>query len=427
MTEQVPEQKAAPTIASTPRDIERLILSMYAVASNGLNVTPGNALKVPEVLACINVIAQSMSMLPFSVLEKTETGRQKRKDIDIYRVLGQKPNAYQSAVEFRRTMTFNAAWRGNSYAKIVRTRKRLLELWPIPNDSIRPILNDDWSITYEIRGANTGAIEYLSQSEVFHLRGPICPQGWLSESPIELAKDAIGTMIAIDRFSGKYFNGGAKAKGAFRLPTMESLDDDAFDRLKSTLNEALESDLAPLFEQGLEWVKMDYSARESQLDSILHAQIHKICRIWRIQPHMIQELADATFSNIEHQSREFVDHTLMPWIQLWESAVKTQLMDPTNDDVYPKISAQALLRGDNATRAAFYTAAVGGPWMSPDEAREYEDMDVIDGGDDLLRPMNMTAANDPQTTASAEETDNNADDTDTTENIENSETTDKND
>ena len=391
--------------AANSQELEQLLLSMYSLANNGLTVTPSGALKVPEVLGCINVLAQSMSMLPLNIYERTDSGRTKLKTDPVYKVMGQKPNEYQSPLEFKRMMTFNCAWQGNSYAKKVMLRGKLIYLWPLPNASVEPKLQDDWSIKYKIHPDpnNKHVYETLDQSEVLHLRGPICPKGWISESPVEICKNAIATMIAIDNFSGKYFNGGAKAKGAFRLPTMDALGDEAFERLKATLNESANSDVIPLLEQGLEWVKMDYSARDSLLGELQDAQVNKICRVWRIQPHMIQSLKNATFSNIEHQSREFVDHTLMPWIGLWESAMKMQLMDPYNDDIYPKISAQALLRGDNATRASVYQTATQSPYMTPNEARALEDMDDIEGGDELLRPLNMGSAKDQNDEPETEE------------------------
>ena len=391
--------------ATTPQELEAMILSQYSQSISGINVSASDAIKVPEVLACINVIAQSFSMLPFHLMKKQAESRENVTNSPIYRVLGQKPNGFQSPLEFRRTMTFNAAWQGNAYAHAQKLGGRLLQLVPIANSRVTPKLQDDYSIEYHIKGTggqpNTDKV--YTEDEIFHLRGPICPAGWLSDSPVVVGREAIATMIAMDRFSGKLFLKESMARGAFKLPQMESLYDEEFDRLKLSLNESTESGQIPLLEQGLEYLKMDYSARESQFSEMSSQQVNKICRLFRIQPHMIQALKDATFSNIEHQSREFVDHTLMPWVQLWESAIKMQLMDPTRDDMYPKFSVQALLRGDNATRAAFYQSAVGGPWMAPNEARAFEDMNSMDGGDDLLKPLNMTdAANETDETDTQE-------------------------
>lgn len=405
-------KSSSPTEASTPQQLEALLRASVLAAANGITVTPELSLKVPEVLACINVLAQSMSMLPLHMYRSTETGREKVTDHPVYRTLGRKPNRLQSPLEFRRVMTFRAAWRGNAYAHVTRLRGRVLQVIPI-SVPVKPRVLDDYTMEYELQLPG-GVRRVMSQSEVFHLRGPICMDGAISCSPVELGRDAIATMIAIERFAGRYFSKGAQAKGAFRLPSGGALQDNEFDRLKTELNAAASGDVIPLLEQGLEWVAMDYNARESLLDAMQDAQVLKICRIWRIQPHMIQSMKAATFSNIEHQSREFVDHTLMPWIRLWESAIQMQLIEDDDNAPYTRISAQALLRGDNKTRSEMFSSAVGGPYMTPNEARGLEEMDDIEGGDELLRPLNMGEADEELSdTGDATVTDDEAEEVDT--------------
>lgn len=395
-----PWRRKSVETASTPHELESMLRSAIAQASNGMQVTPANALKVPEVLACINVLAQGFAMLPLSVNQKTDSGRSKIKNHPIYKVMSQKPNHFQSPFEFKRTMMFNAAWRGNAYAYISRFRGNPIELLPLEPGTTKCELLSDWTLKYTVTPDLTkpNITQTYDQSQILHLRGHINYRGWISEDPIEYLRNTIATMMAIDLFSGKYYRGGSKANGAFVLPDKGTLDDAAFERLKSSLNEAANGDEAPLFEQGLTWLKMDYSARESLLAEMQSSQINKLCRGWRIQPHMIQQLDNATYTNIEHQSREHVDYTLMPWIILWEQAILGQMMDPMNDAIYPKISAQALLRGDNKTRSEVYRQAVGGPYMVPNEARELEDMDSVEGGDELLRPVNMQDADASPTT-----------------------------
>ena len=377
----------------TPSQGAESLRNYISVAAGAVNVTPAKALRVPEVLGCVNVIAQSMSMLPFSVYKRDGETRERDREHPVHKLLSQSPNSVQSPVEFTRMMTWHCASRGNAFAHKTSIGGRPLKLTPIHPDKVQVRVREDWSTEYSVSTA-TGATQIYSSDEIFHLRGPISAEAHESESPVVWCKEAIATLMVVQQFTSTFFQGGAKAKGGFRLPDGGALSDEAYDRLKNQIQEMLESDRAPLMEQGLEWVAMDYSARDSLLSEIARQQEVKICRIFRIQPHLIQLLADATFSNIEHQGREFVDHTLMPWIRLWEGAVHKQLMDPEDQDVYPKFSVQALLRGDSKTRSEVYNKAVGGPFMTPNEARSLEDMDQIDGGDDLLKPLNMGNATD---------------------------------
>jgi hypothetical protein len=57
---------------------------------------------------------------------------------------------------------------------------------------------------------------------------------------------------------------------------------------------------------------------------------------------------------------------------------------------------EGLLRGDTAARTAYYTAGRQWGWLSANDIRELENMELIDGGDEYLTPMNMADANAPE-------------------------------
>ncbi len=83
-----------------------------------------------------------------------------------------------------------------------------------------------------------------------------------------------------------------------------------------------------------------------------------ICRLWRMQPHKVGLLDKAAFSNIEQQALEFVTDTLMPWIVMWEQAIKRDMLaDPR---LYAHHNVAGLLRGDLKSRYDSYAIARNG-------------------------------------------------------------------
>jgi len=118
--------------------------------------------------------------------------------------------------------------------------------------------------------------------------------------------------------------------------------------------------------------------------------------MFRVPPHMIGDLERATFSNIEHQSTEFVTFTLSPWLAIWEQAIYRDLLSPAERERYfAEFLVDGLLRGDTASRYQAYQSAITTGWMAPNEAREKENMNPRDGGDELMRPLNMAQAGTP--------------------------------
>jgi HK97 family phage portal protein len=77
-----------------------------------------------------------------------------------------------------------------------------------------------------------------------------------------------------------------------------------------------------------------------------------IASIFRVPPHMINEMSRATFSNIEHQSLEFVKYTLMPYMVMIETELNNKLT--SRDKQYFKFYTNYLVRGDIKTRYEAY-------------------------------------------------------------------------
>jgi HK97 family phage portal protein len=119
-------------------------------------------------------------------------------------------------------------------------------------------------------------------------------------------------------------------------------------------------------------------------------QVIEICRAFRVPPHMIQDLTRSTYSNIEVQGTEFVQHCLLPHLKRWEAAISRDLI--VDDERYfAEHNVNGLLRGDHTSRAAFYVSALQNGWMTINEIREAENLNPIGpDGDRHFVQLNMT-------------------------------------
>ena len=117
---------------------------------------------------------------------------------------------------------------------------------------------------------------------------------------------------------------------------------------------------------------------EAQFLETRKFQIEEIARLYRVPLHMIGDLDHATFSNIEQMSLEFVMYTLSPWLSRWEQAMmKALLSDSDKGKYFIKFNVEGLLRGDYASRMSGYATARQNGWMSANDIRELEDMNLI--------------------------------------------------
>jgi len=149
-----------------------------------------------------------------------------------------------------------------------------------------------------------------------------------------------------------------------------------------------------ILEEGMKLHEVGIPPDDAQFLQTRKFQTLEIARIYRMQPHLIQDLEHATFSNIEHQGIEFVVHTLRPWLVRWEQRILLQLfLERERDEFFAEFNVDALLRGDIASRYTAYATGRQWGWLSRNDVREKENMNPIAGGDDYLSPLNMTPLN----------------------------------
>jgi phage portal protein BeeE len=127
-------------------------------------------------------------------------------------------------------------------------------------------------------------------------------------------------------------------------------------------------------------------------------QIEEICRALRCMPIMVgHNDKSASYASSEQMFLAHENHDLLPWgVRVEQRAARSLLtVDELDSGLYPKIMFQARLRSDPKSRAEFYQRGITDGWMTRNEVRAFEDMNPIDGLDEILSPLNMVLGNPP--------------------------------
>lgn len=366
------------------------------VSSSGIIVNPSNAMQSAAVYACLKVLSESVGMLPLCIYTKGQNGaRTPAENHPLYELLHEQPNEYQTAIEFLEMMVLHLNLRGNAYAYINRTRSgRVVELIPLHPDMVTVLMDNTNTVVYRV-GTENGTQRIIERKELLHIKG-LTLNGWLGISPIAYARESIGLALATEKFGGQLFRNGAKMGGVLEHPG--NLSDEAYKRVKNSFDAATSGEDAhktALLEEGMKWSKVSMTADDSQFLDTRKFQRGEIASVFRVPPHLIMDLERATFSNIEHMSLEFVQYSLMPWLTRIEKAVRRDVFSPDdkkNNTV--KFNVAALLRGDAASRSAYYASGIMNGWLTRNEARGMEYLNPLDGLDTPLMPLNMTDGTD---------------------------------
>ena len=347
----------------------------FANVLNTPIVNAKTAESISTVYACISAISETIASLPFEVFKRTATGREKAKTHALYKLIHDKPNHWQTALEFREMLQRHVLLRGNAYAEIKRDRKGITALIPLHPDSVTVLLNHNGHLVYDVV-QHDGSSKRLLADEVLHLRyHPSDSTPYLGRSPIQVAQDTIALSLSEQQHGTNTFNNGTSLNGVIEtLPT--TTKDQAkqiSDSWKANYSGVKNAGTTPVLPSGASFKPVSMSLIDSQWLESRQFSVLEVCRLFRIQPTIVGVLDNANYSNSVELARQFVTLTLKRHLLMWEQAINNTCLTA---NYYCEHNLDGLLRGDNTNRAAFYQSALSNGWMSIDEVRELENLPV---------------------------------------------------
>ena len=361
--------------------------------SNSNHISPKTAMRLTTVFACNRVIAETLSSISLDVYERVEEGKKKATNFSLYNILKYRPNPNMTSVMWREMIVQDLNMRGNHYSQIIRNGLgEITALYPLVSANMEVSLSSTSKLVYMYATGDKKV--KLSAREILHVRGLPSENGITGLSPIEYNRRAIQLGDTTQEFGINFFEKGANGAGAFSTPS--ELSDPAYKRLKEDLGKnytGMQNSGKPmLLEAGLKFERITIPNNDSQFLETRKYQKEEIASIFRVPMHMINSLENATFSNIEHQSLEFVQFTMLPWIKRIEQAFMMLLLSEKEQTKYSiKFNVDTLLRGDYKTRTEGYKAMQLMGNLTINEVRALENMNSIGkAGDERYVQLNLT-------------------------------------
>jgi HK97 family phage portal protein len=360
----------------------------------GVRISEDTALTYGAVYACTRIIAETVASLSWHVFRERANGGKDRVPGRVQTVLRDLANPETSAFAFREQMIASALLWGNGFAEIERDGAgRVVNLWQLAPDRVQPDRTASGRLVYVIDN-RLQPDTILEADEVMHLHG-LGFDGITGYSIVRLAARSIGIGIAGDKFGGAFYGNGTALSGV--LQTDVTLTDPQRENLRQSWKEMYQGPdkaFSPaVLEAGLKWQSLGMPMTDAQFLENRKFQVTDIARWFRVPPHKLADLERATFSNIEQQSIEFVQDTIMPWAIRLEQEANRKLFGQNREGFFTKLNLNSLLRGDAESRFKAYAIGRQWGWLSANAILELEDMNPIGPqGDVYLAPVNMVNA-----------------------------------
>ena len=356
-------------------------------------MTEEKAMRFSAVYSCTRVLSESVAQLPLKIYRRKGDGRQEAADHYLYPLLHSAPNPRQTAFNFWEAVTASLALWGNAYALIdLDNSGRVAALWFLDPSTVMPRKDiATGKLVYDVK-LTDGTNKTLMWDELFHVPG-LGFDGLRGHSVVRVAAEAIGQGIAASEYAGKFFENDATPRGVLETDAFFK-DPSVVERLRKSWNDLYQgtdnAHRVAILENGLKFKPLTINPEDAQLLETRKFNRSEIAGIFRVPLHMIGDLDKATFSNIEHQSIDFVKFSLSPWLKRIEQAISLQLFSPGERKRYfAEFKTDAMLKGDTKSRYEAYEVAIRSGWMSINEVRRLENLNPVDGGDEHYLQMQM--------------------------------------
>lgn len=358
-------------------------------AHSGIRVTEHGSLAMPAVWRAVTLISGVCAAMPLHAYQREDTARKPLTSGAAAELLAD-PHPDLTPFELWELAYGSLCLWGNAYFLKLRNQAgRLAELWWVAPSRMKPGRDPETGDkVYVLDGDTDNA---LTDKTVLHIPG-FGYDGVCGVSPIRLHREGIALALAAERFGAQLFGRGNLAAGI--LTSDMRLDDtqaaEVKKRWKDGGGEGLDGahDIRVLG-SGATYQQLTIPPEDAQFLQSREFQVEEVARMFGLSGHHLaaQEKTTSWGTGIESLNLGLVQFTLAPYYLTRTEQRLTKILKP--EPVYAKYSLQGLLRGDQAARAAFYTALWQMGVLSTDDIRAFEDLGPVTGGSQRWRPLNM--------------------------------------
>lgn len=353
----------------------------------GVYVTPQLAMTFSAVYDAVNQISNDIAKLPLNLHKRLPNGGSELyTDAKLFRVLKSEPNPEMGSMLFRRQMMVWALTEKGALAEIVRDGMgRVAQLWPIEPNRWRPTRD----VARNSRGELVyGPLEYevdgktrLPLRDVIYIAG-IGPSPHDAYGLIDLARQAVGMALAAQRYGAAFFRNGTQFGGLLLTdqPMNEAQRKAILEAVEAYHKGPRNAGKLGAFGGGFKYFPTTAAPKDAQTKELTDQIINDTARFFNMPLYKLKVALPGamSYASVELNALEYHRGCLLNWITQWEEELNRKCI-PTLEarQQFIKHNADAFLRGDTASRAAFYTAMRNLGAITVNEIRDKEDLNPI--------------------------------------------------
>ena len=251
--------------------------------------------------------------------------------------------------------------------------------------------------SYDVRTSTNKKAQRIPASEmlVFHGWNPGAPAR--GASPVEALREILAEQIQAYRFREQMWRRGGRVGTVLERPkdaptwSPDARSKFAKDWQSQWAGNGSKAGGTPILEDGMKLSRVGFSAREEDWVEAAKLSLSTCASVYHLNPTMVGVLDNANYSNVREFRRMLYGDSLGPVLAMIEDRINTFLLPRLNaaPTEYVEFNLDEKLQGSFEEQNQAMQSAIGAPWMTRNEGRALRNMPAIDGGDELVTPLNV--------------------------------------
>jgi HK97 family phage portal protein len=219
-------------------------------------------------------------------------------------------------------------------------------------------------------------------------------RGTNGTSPLRTLREILNEYNEAISYRRSVHKNGGRFPGAISRPNAFSSDvaRERFKSMMSTFTRGGENAGGmPVFEDGETFTSLG-GFKPRDIEDLAGRKLTdiEVCTAYYIAPEILG-IREGTFANVKAFKEMLYGPNLGPYITAWEQGVNAFLVPrlQPGGDVYVEAAVESKLRGSFEEEAEVLSTASGAPWMTRNEVRVRKNLPAIEGGDELVTPLNV--------------------------------------
>jgi HK97 family phage portal protein len=362
--------------------------------NSGARVSVEAAKTIATVYAAKNIISNDVAKMPFQMVRKTGRQTAQVEPNAVIRnmayLLQVSPNLWGwTPFQFKKAVIEWQLFYGNAYiwSPIVGPRQLLI----LPADRTMPVFDLEGNLWYRTVFSNAIPV-YIPDVEILHLLINPDTTGFVGRGVITYARETFGRQLAARNAQAKFFANGFMPAGYVQMAG--ELNADARNKVRLAYEEQMSGAenayrLAVFDSLITKFEPINIQLKDAQFLESIDANDRDICNFFGLSEHMLNRGKEAYNSN-EQKYIEYLQGTLDAYLVAWEEAARIRwLYSWEQADTYFKFVRESLLRMDSKARAEKNEVQIRSGQLSPNEAREKDDLSAYPDGDQYYMAGNI--------------------------------------